>query len=217
MIYMVFRSKVDFEGCMFKFNLNSFQNLAESEYLILWKYQMMAVKRNGYTMSLVLMENKNLLQKLLKDDCIYQSLEPVFEDAEVLRRNFGNVLKYVNIGYQNGQLNQFQMLLWIKLMQPSRDIGCNVYVVVRLCIMFMLFPYSSITQHVLDFLSTFLLSFQDSLAILDYQKCWCKLVYTEHNNINSKSQMSEPCYHQKLGPSENVHMGSRACQTILIL
>ena len=29
---------------------------------------------------IVLMENKNLLQKLLKDDCIYWRLEPVFED-----------------------------------------------------------------------------------------------------------------------------------------
>ena len=57
--------------------------------------------------------------------------------------------------------------------------------VVRLCIMFMLLPYSSITQHVLDFLSTFLLSFQDSLAISDYQKFWCKLVYMEHNHINA--------------------------------
>ena len=62
----------------------------------------MAVKRNGFTVSLVLMENKNLLQKLLKDDCIYWRLEPVFEDIWVLRRNFGNVLKYVNIGYCNG-------------------------------------------------------------------------------------------------------------------
>ena len=51
---------------------------------------------------IVLIENKNLLQKLLKDDCIYWSLEPVFEDTWVLRRNFGNVLKYVNIGYWNG-------------------------------------------------------------------------------------------------------------------
>ena len=48
---------------------------------------------------IVLMENKNLLQKLLKDDCIYWRREPVFEDIWVLRRNFGNVLKYVNIGY----------------------------------------------------------------------------------------------------------------------
>ena len=49
---------------------------------------------------IVLMENKNLLQKLLKDDCmIYWRLEPVFEDIWVLRRNFGDVLKYVNIGY----------------------------------------------------------------------------------------------------------------------
>ena len=40
---------------------------------------------------IVLMENKNLLQKLLKDDCIYWRLEPVFEDIWVLRRNFGNV------------------------------------------------------------------------------------------------------------------------------
>ena len=102
-----------------------------------WKYQKMAVKRNGYTVSLMLMENKNLLQKLLKDDCIYWRLEPVFEDIWVLRRDFDNVLKYVNIGYWNGQLNQFQMLLQIKLMQPGRGIGCNVYVVVRLCIMFM--------------------------------------------------------------------------------
>ena len=51
---------------------------------------------------IVLMENKNLLQKLLKDDFIYWRLEPVFEDIWVLRRNFGNVLKYVNIGYWNG-------------------------------------------------------------------------------------------------------------------
>ena len=51
---------------------------------------------------IVLMENKTLLQKLLKDDCIYWRLEPVFEDIWVLRRNFGNVLKYVNIGYWNG-------------------------------------------------------------------------------------------------------------------
>ena len=49
----------------------------------------------------------------------------------------------------------------------------------------MLLPYSSITQHVRDFLSTFLLSFQDSLAISDYQKFWCKLVYMEHNHINA--------------------------------
>ena len=55
----------------------------------------MAVKRNGFTVSLVLMENKNLLQKLLKDDCIYWRLEPVLEDIRVLlRRDFGNVLKY---------------------------------------------------------------------------------------------------------------------------
>ena len=51
---------------------------------------------------IVLMEDKNLLQKLLKDDCIYWRLEPIFEDIWVLRRNFANILKYVNIGYWNG-------------------------------------------------------------------------------------------------------------------
>ena len=51
---------------------------------------------------IVLMENKNLLQKLLKDDCMYWRLESVFEDIWVLRRDFDNVLKYVNIGYWNG-------------------------------------------------------------------------------------------------------------------
>ena len=61
----------------------------------------MAVKRNGFNV-IVLMENKNLLQKLLKDDCIYWRLELVFEDIWILRRNFGNVLKYVNIGFRNG-------------------------------------------------------------------------------------------------------------------
>ena len=50
---------------------------------------------------IVLMENKNLLQKLLKDDCIYWRLEPVFEVIRVIRRGFGNVLKYVDIGYWN--------------------------------------------------------------------------------------------------------------------
>ena len=37
---------------------------------------------------IVLMENKNLLQKLLKDDCIYWRLEPVFEDIWVFKEEF---------------------------------------------------------------------------------------------------------------------------------
>ena len=49
------------------------------------------------------MDNKNLLQKLLKDDCIYWKLEPVLEDIKVLlRRDFGNVLKYEDGEYWNG-------------------------------------------------------------------------------------------------------------------
>ena len=39
----------------------------------------MAVKRKGFIVSLWT-QNKNFLQKLLKDDCIYWRLEPVFED-----------------------------------------------------------------------------------------------------------------------------------------
>ena len=45
----------------------------------------MAVKRKGFIVSLW-MENKNFLQKLLKDDCIYWILEPVFEDKRVSSR-----------------------------------------------------------------------------------------------------------------------------------
>ena len=49
------------------------------------------------------MENKNSLQKLLKDDCIYWRLELVFEDIRVLlSRDFGNVLEYVDRKYCNG-------------------------------------------------------------------------------------------------------------------
>ena len=44
----------------------------------------MAVKRKGFIVSLWT-QNKNFLQKLLKDDCIYWRLEPVFEDKRVLR------------------------------------------------------------------------------------------------------------------------------------
>ena len=64
----------------------------------------MAVKRKGFIVSLS-MENKNFLQKLLKDDCIYWRLDPVFEDKMVLRKAFGNVLKYVGREYWNGWLN----------------------------------------------------------------------------------------------------------------
>ena len=44
----------------------------------------MAVKRKGFIVSLWT-QNKNFLQKLLKDDCIYWRLEPVFEAKRVLR------------------------------------------------------------------------------------------------------------------------------------
>ena len=64
----------------------------------------MAVKRKGFIVSLG-MENKNFLQKLLKDDCIYWRLKPVFEDKRVLRKDFGNALKYVDREYWNGWLN----------------------------------------------------------------------------------------------------------------
>ena len=64
----------------------------------------MAVKRKGFIVSLW-MENKNFLQKLLKADCIYWRLEPVFEDKRVLRKDFGNLLKYVDREYWNGCLN----------------------------------------------------------------------------------------------------------------
>ena len=64
----------------------------------------MAVKRKGFIVSLW-MENKNFLQKLLKADCIYWRLEPVFEDKRVLRKDFGNVLKYLDREYWNGCLN----------------------------------------------------------------------------------------------------------------
>ena len=56
-------------------------------------------QEKGICSVIVLIENKNLLQKLPKDDCIYWRLEPVFEDIWVLRKDFDNVLKYVNIGY----------------------------------------------------------------------------------------------------------------------
>ena len=64
----------------------------------------MAVKRKGFIVSLW-MENKNFLHKLLKADCIYWRLEPVFEDKRVLRKDFGNVLKYLDREYWNGCLN----------------------------------------------------------------------------------------------------------------
>ena len=61
-------------------------------------------QRKGFIVSLG-MENKNFLQKLLKDDCIYWRLKLVFEDKRVLRKDFGNVLKYVDREYWNGRLN----------------------------------------------------------------------------------------------------------------
>ena len=58
-------------------------------------------QEKGIRSVIVLIENKNLLQKLPKDDCVYWRLEPVFEVIRVLRRGFGNVIKYVDIGYWN--------------------------------------------------------------------------------------------------------------------
>ena len=63
----------------------------------------MAVKRKGFIVSLWT-QNKNFLQKLLKDVCIYWRLEPVFEDKKGIK-DFGNVLKYVDREYWNGWLN----------------------------------------------------------------------------------------------------------------
>nr|POE90298.1 hypothetical protein CFP56_71397 [Quercus suber] len=59
----------------------------EATFISLWEAEM-AVKRKGFIESLW-MENKNFLQKLLKDDCICWRLEPVFEDKRVLRKDFG--------------------------------------------------------------------------------------------------------------------------------
>ena len=51
------------------------------------------------------MQNKNLLQKLLEDDCINWRLEHVFKVIRVLRSELGNVLNYVDREYWNGLLN----------------------------------------------------------------------------------------------------------------
>ena len=77
------------------------------------------------------------------------------------------------------------MLLQIKLMQPGWGIGCNVYVVVRLCIFVYVVALLVINPTCPRFLSTFLLSFQDNLAISNYKNFWCKLVYMEHKHINT--------------------------------
>ena len=68
---------------------------------------MKEIQRKGLHNAIVVMQNKNFLQKLLEDDCINWRLEPVFKVIRVLRSEFGNVLNYVDREYWNGFLNQF--------------------------------------------------------------------------------------------------------------
>ena len=85
----------ELEGCKFKFNLKILEFSRKWTFNCMEVLEEMAVERKGFIVSLCWWRIKNLLQKLLKDDCIYWRLEPVLEDIRVLlRRDFGNVLKY---------------------------------------------------------------------------------------------------------------------------